>query len=375
MWFQIWSINWRHFPYQPNKGQIKQFGLFGPLRPLRLLDYPMRITRQTLQRIANDTVARRVRANRNLLAVYLHGSLVDEANPVLGGTADIDIVFIHDLDHPVKREIVRLTDEVHLDIVHHTRADYRQARQLRLHPQLGPVIYHCQILHDPRHFLDFTQASVRAHFFRPENVLSRARAQMESARQVWFSFQDGVADPGLEEVAEYLQAVANIANAIASLKGDLLSERRFLIRFQSQTAALGHPGLYAGLLGLLGGSSVSVDDLLDWLPAWEQAYTAVGESSEYPIRLHPDRRWYYRRAFDVMLRSEQPLRVLWPLLSTWFKAVRSLPEGHASLKPWREGFQQLGLLGDGFKERINALDVFLDLTEEILEAWGRERGV
>ncbi|NJN44708.1 MAG: hypothetical protein HC806_08325 [Anaerolineae bacterium] len=125
----------------------------------------MRITRQTLQKIAEDTVAQRVQANRNLLAVYLTGSVSQELDPVLGGTADIDLVFIHEYEPPTDREIIRLTEDVHLDILHHTRQDYNQVRDFRVHPLMGPVIYGCQILHDPRHFLDFAQASVPRSFF------------------------------------------------------------------------------------------------------------------------------------------------------------------------------------------------------------------
>jgi hypothetical protein len=44
----------------------------------------MRITTETLLKIARDTVAQRTRSDRSLLAIYLTGSLL-ESEPLLGG--------------------------------------------------------------------------------------------------------------------------------------------------------------------------------------------------------------------------------------------------------------------------------------------------
>ena len=90
----------------------------------------MRITPALLLKIARDTVAQRTRSDRGLLSIYLHGSLLED-DPLLGGTADIDLGVIHDEEYSMEREIQRLTDEVHLDIAHHARSDYRWARSLR----------------------------------------------------------------------------------------------------------------------------------------------------------------------------------------------------------------------------------------------------
>ena len=49
----------------------------------------MRITRDSLLRIVQDTVAQRTRADRSLLAIYLCGSLLEE-DFLLGGTTDLD---------------------------------------------------------------------------------------------------------------------------------------------------------------------------------------------------------------------------------------------------------------------------------------------
>ena len=54
----------------------------------------MRINRDTLLRIARDTVARRTRQDRGIVAAYLCGALLGD-DYILGGTADIDLGFIH----------------------------------------------------------------------------------------------------------------------------------------------------------------------------------------------------------------------------------------------------------------------------------------
>jgi hypothetical protein len=190
----------------------------------------MRITPESLLKIARDTVARRTRSDRNLLSVYLHGSLL-ETDPLLGGTTDIDLVFIHDDSPLVAREIQPLTDEIHLDIAHHARSTYRHGRDLRQHAWLGPTVFSCKVLYDPQHFMDFTQASVRGQFNRAENVLGRARRQAEHARQIWLDLHNQAGEPGLEQVALYLRAVEHAGNAVASLNGPPLTERRFLMRF------------------------------------------------------------------------------------------------------------------------------------------------
>jgi predicted nucleotidyltransferase len=332
----------------------------------------MRITRETLLKNARDTIAQRTRTDRGIVAVYLSGSLLEDEF-LLGGAADVDLVFVH-ADRPEsERELVRLTDDIHLDIAHHAQRDYRQARTLRLHPWLGPTLNAAKPLYDPQHFLDFTQASVRGQFNRPDNVLARARQQAEHARQIWSAFTDEMPAPGPQAAADYLRAVDHAANAIASLSGAPLTERRFLLNFPARAEAAGHPGLHAGLLGLLGAPHAETDSLRQWLPRWQEAVEALPHEPEL-LRLAPVRRAYYRHAFDALLDSDQPRAVLWPLLRTWTFAVRHLPEDSPHHQAWMGACEHLGLQGPAFGERLLALDAFLDMVEEALEEWARANG-
>ena len=150
----------------------------------------MRITRETLLKIATETAAQRVRQNRSLVSILATGSLLEE-EPVLGGTTDIDLIFVHSGQPPIDRELVRLNDEVHLDIAHLPQSLFNQPRQLRVDSWLGPAIYANPILlHDTQHWFEFTQASVRSQFTRPDYALGRARPFAERARQSWLQMRE-----------------------------------------------------------------------------------------------------------------------------------------------------------------------------------------
>jgi hypothetical protein len=332
----------------------------------------MRITLDTLLKVAQDTVARQVRTNREIIAAYLCGSLLEDEF-LLGGTVDIDLVFIHYDQPATPREIIRLTDEAHLDIAHHIEKEYRHPRSLRDHPWLGPTINACKKLYDPRHFIDFTQASVRGQFDQPEHVLLRARHGAEQSRQIWQGLQMAAEEPETEAIQNYLRAVWHAANAIAALNGPPLTERRFLLNFPGRAAALGRPGLYAGLLGLLGAPGLTAETLWGWLAMWQTAYQAL-PVPDAPARLHPFRRNYYQKAFEVLLGGPQPQTILWPLLRTWTLSISLLPPGAPELRDWKEALTQAGLLGAAFSERLSALDAYLDLVEETLEEWARANG-
>jgi hypothetical protein len=333
----------------------------------------MRITPAMLHKIARDTVAERARRDRSLLAIYLHGSMLG-ADPLLGGTADIDLFLIHDERVGADREIVRLTDEVHLDIAHHARDDYRQTRALRLHPWLGYGIIKCKIMYDPQHFMDFTQASVRGQFDQPENVLGRARGQADHARQIWLQLHEKSAEPGLEEIDLYLRAVVHAANAIALLTGPPLADRRLLLEFPKRAEAVQRPGLYPGLLGLLGGPNVDREAIQSWLPSWEEAFTSL-PPDQAPAGLHADRCAYYQRAFLAIINGDHPQDVLWPVLRTWTSAIRLHPARTPLRESWSEALGQLGLWGLDFGSRLTALDAYLDAIEERLDEWGQARGI
>jgi hypothetical protein len=332
----------------------------------------MRLQKENLLKIAEDFVAQRARTDRSIVAAYLSGALLGD-DYLLGGTVDIDITLIH-LDRPeAEREIVRLTDDVHLDVAHHAQKDYRAPRSLRLHPWLGPTLFEGKALYDPQHFMDFIQASVRGQFHRPDHILERCRQPLAHARQM----QRGLtAMPGGTDETEcaglYLRAVEHAANAVAGLNGAPLTERRLLLGFSGRAQALGHAGLHAGLMGLLGAGHVAQDGMVAWLGEWQGAMESLPVDA--PPRLHATRKGYYFKGMQALLAGAQPHAALWPLLRTWTLAASLLAVEHPARRAWSAAAGQLGLCGGEFHERVEALDAFLDTVDEVLEEWARENG-
>ncbi len=330
----------------------------------------MRITQETLLKIAEESIAERV--DDDLLGVYLHGS-VAVGEPVLGETADIDLVFIHHAGAQ-PREIVRLTADVHLDIIHHPRSEYEPARELRQDALKGATIYSYRMLYDPEHFLDFTQASVRGMYDQPDNILGRAEPQLRDARQQWLNFHNTPPRHGTKQVWDYLTALENTANALVCLKGPPLSGRRFLAMFPERTEALGHSGLAHGLAGLLGLAEADAETIRAWLPAWEAAYDAAAIIPEITQDLHPERKLYYLRAIETLANGDWAQAAAWPLLRTWTQAAKALGDLSPGYGSWLDVCEERGLRGPGFEERLEGFDAYLDTIEEIFEDWKAERG-
>jgi hypothetical protein len=332
----------------------------------------MRINRNMLLKLAKDTVERAVNSDHSILAIYLQGSLLSE-DPLIGNTADIDLFYIHNDEVSLDREIVRVSDEVHLDIAHHSHRVYRQPRELRVHPWLGPAVYGCKIMYDPQHFIDFTQASVRGQFNNPDNVLARTGRQAQHAREMWSSFNEQPHQPKPKDAYLYLRALEHSGNAIAGLSGIHLTERRFLSTLSQQAEALHKSGLFVGFMGLLGAPAVDANRMRAWLPEWRKAYSSLAED-QAPTQLHPHRLLYYERAIQSMLEGANPSYALWPLWHTWTRLMCALQEDETLQAAWQEAGTILGLLGEPFLEKIVAFDAYLDLIEETLEKWAADNG-
>jgi hypothetical protein len=330
----------------------------------------MRITREMLIRIAKETAQKRALSDPDLVAAYLTGSLRSE-NPFIGNSTDIDIVLVHAGKPKVRREILPLTPEIHLDLVHNPRSEYEKPKELRIHPWLGPQLYDPLPLYGTSHFFEFVQAGVRAGYDEPANVLARARRNADHARQIWTGLQQSQeAGPAL--LLSYLKSVDHAANAVAILTGAPLAERRFMLQFPERAGAAGVPGLAAGLLGLIGVGQEGVVNLAEFLTEWEKSFVEAGNREHVHASIAAPRLFYYKHAFQVMLAGGSPQSVLWPLVHTWTLAASVLPPTHQS--GWLASCVSLGLAGEAFSERVEGLDHFLDAIEELLDNWASSHG-
>ena len=335
----------------------------------------MRVTRESLIRIAKETVQERAYNDKNIIAAYLTGSVLTE-DPFLGGVTDIDMVLVTATTPPMSREIVALTPDFHLDISYHSKAEYDPPRELRVNPWLGYEIYDPMLLYDRQHFFEFTQAAVRAgfEFHEPALVLQRCRSLLDHGRKIWFDLMDIGEDSGPKDVAKYLKSLYHAVNVIAELNGPPLPERRLLLLFPSLAEQANRPGLSVGLIGLLGGSDLDASILEGWLPEWASAFQAAYKTGKADPSIHSARVNYYKKCFEAMLASDSPTLMLWPLFNSWTRAAVVLPEDE--IDGWQAARTKLGFSGASFVERVEGLDHYLDeidiLLDEIAEANGLE---
>jgi len=328
----------------------------------------MRVTRESLIRIAKETAQERAFNNREIIAAYLTGSLASSADPMLGGAADIDLVFVHAERPAIAREVVKLTPDFHLDIGHRAKAEFKSPRELRVDPLLGYEMYDPMLLFEREKFFEFVQAGLRAgfEFHAPALVLQRSRKLLSEARKSWNDLTDvHHENAGAAQVRGYLHSVSNAANAVAELTGAPLPERRFLLVFPERAQAVDRPAFTAGLFNLLGAGDLQPTTLLNWLPAWKTDFLACSENPGPELRVHAARLNYYEKAMRSMLESETPTAALWPLIHTWTLAAEILDREPEAA--WREACKQLGILGKGFEERLGQLDSYIDAIEAHLD--------
>jgi hypothetical protein len=336
----------------------------------------MRVTRESLIRIAKETALERSFNDRSLIAAYLTGSLAADGDPMLGGVTDIDLVLVHSTPAPMSREIVKLTPDFHLDIHHRAKSDYKSTRELRTEPQLGYEMYNPMFLWQREKFFEFVQAGLRAgsEFHSPAVVLTRCRRLLDAARRGWIDLSDIAADKASPlHVKQFLEAVEDAANAVAELNGPPLSERRFLAQFPARAEAAERPTFTEGLFGLLGAAQVDGAGLSAWLPAWATDFIAAAQDSRVDPGINAARLNYYEKGVRALLDGDTPMTALWPLIHTWNLASQVISPQPDS--PWRGAFRQLGLLGEAFPQRVSDLDTYLDQIEVRLEEIAAATGV
>jgi hypothetical protein len=328
----------------------------------------VRVTRQKLIDLAKRECLLQAEQG-DVLAGYLVGS-VAQGEPLLAGAADIDLVLIHRDDPPQARQIKPLSEEIHLDIAHHSIAFYDQPRELRLHPWWGPAIAEPLFLHDPTHLFELAQAGARGQFFRPDNVHTRGQAFLTDAQHElaqariaggWHRF--------------YLQAVMDAANAAASLAGPPAAGRRAWLTLERRLQSLDPSTLLESCLALIGSAQLWTH-LQAWIGSWAKAFDDL--NGQATPALQPARRTYWLRGFQALLEAGRPDAVLWPLFRIWTRTLEAGPAGpeDAAHRPHYEAaLAEAGLSDSARASRCDQLEAFIDHVEERLETWAERNGV
>ncbi|MBI5943413.1 MAG: hypothetical protein HY864_03520 [Chloroflexi bacterium] len=333
----------------------------------------MRVTRESLLRIAKETAQERAYNDSDIIAAYLTGSLLN-IDPMLGGTADIDIVFVHKNQPQQIREFVKLTPDFHLDISRRTKDEFKSPRELRSDPWLGYEMYDPILLYEREKFFDFVQASLRAgfDFEQPPLMLQRCRKLLSHGRQIWMDLTE-VDSAGPKEVRKYMKSLFHALNAIAEINGPPIYDRRLLLEFPARAEAAGKPELTAAAFGLMGANHVNAEKIKSWLSDWKFAFKLASENANVDSRIHAARMNYYEKAINAMLEGAIPLSALWPLFHTWTLSAEVIDGDHLNF--WQNAAGELGLLGEGFAERVDGLDHFIDDVDVILDEIAKENGL
>jgi hypothetical protein len=328
------------------------------------MEIDMRITRDTLLKLTRDTIEKRYIPDRNVTAVFLVGSMRAD-NAFMGSATDIDLLVIYNGEPPREREIIKLTNEIHLDIAYENAKLYASPRELRGDPWRGWAMWDPTLLHEKGRFFEYTQAIVRSQFDDPANLLKRAQSFSAPARSAWteMTLSSESVNP-----SKFLTAVADAANAFAVLTGEPLTERRLLADFPERAQKLGNPELVKMLLAMFG-NQLSVEFIRAALPKWEAAFAAAAQNPP-DLRIHAARLAYYKAAIEALLEGDFPVSAAWPMLVSWSLAAESGNFSDELVVSWKMTLDKIGLLPPQREAPLQALDELLDVLEETLEKIG-----
>ena len=326
----------------------------------------MRITRELMLNHARENAAKLTAKDRGIICIYVTGSLLQEA-VFIGGITDIDLICVHNRPPECRREIIRLSHEINLDIAHYEQEEFEPARKLRHNAWIGGWMENVPIvLYDSLRWYDFTRAAATAQFWLPENVHARVNSFLEPARQIWNDLQEETIPQGIKRVTAYLKALQYLANAVAVFSGAPIAERRLLVELPARASAARISGFFADFVNLYTSGDVTDDNFAEWLQSYGSIFTTLNGAKNPPVSLSTFRRAYYENAIKA-LYATHPAAAIWLLVSTWTRAAAALQRTDEEYKAWQSLCRQLQLDSASLAARYEALDQLIDTAEEALD--------
>lgn len=327
----------------------------------------MRVSKEKLIDLARVETEKRAEGG-NVISAYIVGS-VASGNPILGGTADVDLVLIHNTQPGSNQEYLPFSEDFHLDITHHSSELYDRPTELRVDPWLGPTMCEPIFLYDPHHFFERAQAGVRGRFHRADHVHERARAFLSRARKSKSKLgSDG------KFVSNYLRILFEGTNAIATLAGFPAAGRRMVLVLESRLEKAEGSRFFERFLQLHGANRIEEAQAHNWLAQWDRcAQDAFDQGDQTSIARHH----YYFSGFEALLSQGRPEVILWNLLDRWGESVRSremLGTDGAYQENWDHALASLGLQGGDQIVRSEELEDYLDDIEGFLDVWADQHG-
>jgi hypothetical protein len=320
--------------------------------------------REALIELATQVARERMQHRPSLVSAYLIGSVAAH-EPPLGGATDVDLVLI-DADHPpADHELVALRPELVVDIHYRAQVAYRNAKQLRVHPWLGPELCEPVFLFDPTHFFELAQSAARGQFHRPDHVATRARAFLALAEAHLLT-----PNPSLEALT---LALWNAANATITLTGFPAGRRRLTLRLESAATHIQQPALYDRFLALTGGPELEISQaevlLIDLGAAYRLAQTADDEA------LHPARWPLYEPGLRAQIAADRSADGLWLILHLWQAAARRLADQPWDAHAYAAFLSRIGLSSPAdLHDRAQAVRDYVRLAQRAVADWADRNG-
>lgn len=337
------------------------------------------IEQAILLRLARDYADRKTKERPTLRAVVLVGS-VARAEPPLGDAIDLDLILIDDTIPEPSFDLVRLSENVFVDAQFVRTADYADRKALRAQPYIAPALNDALILHDPRHYFDILQASVRAPYNKPDNIFARARVAFTQAQNIINRFtlwrEDPPATPpSFDDLADFRAALYALGQALILLSGqpgDTVGPRKFMVRYEAVTRQY-HPELYPLFLAALGVTNFPVANYELFLADWLVLYKSTAQRGLADPLIHAVKRGYYERGFRALVSEGHTLNTLWLFEQTLAACVRGL-DPQPDL--WQHYVRLTGKDTPlNFGERIRQAEQLLARTDETLLAQANKENV
>ncbi len=331
----------------------------------------MAINKERLIKLTESFLGKRLRTDHSIICAYLTGSMLSE-DPFINGTADVDIVMVHNHSPAAVREIVPLSAEVTLDIHHLDQAYFSPSKKVRKDPWVGSSLcFDPVVLYGAGHWFEFAQASVEANFFAPEYVMYRSRLFSNEARTLLSSLGAIAANGTSAYCSAYLKIVENSCNAIACLSKMPLTDRVMMRQFKPLAETVGAADLTADLYDLMLGQTDPSLYYEYFFNSWQYYLTYFGNSPFSNQKMQSSRLPYYTAAVSAYW-NEHLISSLWIMAKTWSSVARALQlDGN---EYYEALCTMLEIHPRSCPQRSSQLEAFLEKVEEVQAAWGAEQG-
>lgn len=247
----------------------------------------MILNKERLLTMTQTFLSKRLHSDHSIVCVYLTGSMLRD-DPFINGTADVDLVIVHNQPVDEIREIIGMTPEVTLDIHHIEQSYYSPPRKVRKDPWIGSSLcFDPLLLYNKGHWFEFMQASVEAGFFSPEYVIYRSGLFLNEARLLFTELENQRNLGSSIYISSYLKIIEDGCNAVACLSGLPLTDRTLMKRFNEVAEAINREDLAPILYGLILGQSSPFPYYDYFFNSWKYYLEYFGNSDLAPLKRHP----------------------------------------------------------------------------------------